>query len=53
MTTDKKRLYLDDVRTPHAEDWLVVRNYDQFVSAIRLYGLNNFEVMSNNRRNQD
>ena len=46
MTTDKKRLYLDDVRTPHAEDWIIVRNYDQFKSTIRLYGLNNFEVIS-------
>ena len=46
MTTDKKRLYLDDVRTPHGEDWVIVRNYDQFVSCVRLYGLNNFEVIS-------
>ena len=37
------RLYLDDVRTPLAEDWVIVRNYEHFVSTIRLYGLENFE----------
>ena len=46
MKTDKKRLYLDDVRTPIGTDWVIVRNYDQFVSTIRLYGLEKFEVIS-------
>jgi len=46
MKTEKKRLYLDDVRTPIATDWVIVRNYDQFVSTIRLYGLEKFEVIS-------
>ena len=40
------RLYLDDVRTPKGDDWVVVRNYDQFVSIIRLNGLENFDLMS-------
>lgn len=40
------RLYLDDVRTPVAEDWIIVRDYAQFVSTIRLYGLAAFEVIS-------
>ena len=40
------RLYLDDVRTPNAEDWKIVRNYDEFVAHIRLYGLENYEVIS-------
>jgi len=33
MRINKKRLYLDDVRTPVDEDWIVVRNYDEFVTA--------------------
>jgi len=40
------RLYLDDIRTPVDEDWIVVRNYDEFVAQIKLYGLGNFEVIS-------
>jgi hypothetical protein len=46
MKTNKMRLYLDDVRTPNAEDWIVVRNYDEFVSIIRLNGLDKFDVIS-------
>jgi len=43
---NKLRLYLDDVRTPFAEDWIIARNYDEFVAAIKLHGLGNFEVIS-------
>ena len=43
---EKMRLYLDDVRTPTIEDWQVVRTYDEFVSHIRLNGLENYEVIS-------
>ena len=46
MKIDKKRIYLDDVRTPVQDDWIVVRNYDEFVSKIRLIGLDNIEVIS-------
>ncbi len=46
MKIEKKRLYLDDVRTPIAEDWIVVRNYDEFVAQIKLHGLGTFEVIS-------
>jgi hypothetical protein len=46
MKIEKKRLYLDDVRTPNAEDWIVARDYDEFVSAIKLHSLGNFEVIS-------
>ena len=35
------RLYLDDVRTPIAEDWQLVRSYDEFVAHIRMHGLEN------------
>ncbi len=46
MKIEKKRLYLDDVRTPISEDWIVARNYDDFVSKINYYGLESFEVIS-------
>lgn len=46
MKIEKKRIYLDDVRTPLQDDWVVVRNYDEFVSKIRLVGLDNIEVIS-------
>ena len=46
MKTEKKRLYLDDVRTPIGTDWVIIRNYEHFVSTIRLYGLENFDVIS-------
>ncbi len=46
MKIEKKRLYLDDVRTPISEDWVVARNYDDFVSKINYCGLESFEVIS-------
>lgn len=39
-------LYLDDVRIPTEGNWEVVRNYDEFVSHIKLNGLENYEVIS-------
>jgi hypothetical protein len=46
MKTEKKRLYLDDVRTPLGDDWIIARNYDEFVQQIKLHGLGRFEVIS-------
>ena len=43
---DKLYLYLDDVRTPKADNWEVVRNYDEFVAHINLKGLGAYEVIS-------
>lgn len=42
----KVRIYLDDVRTPIDKDWVVVRNYDQFVAQIMYIGLENIELIS-------
>lgn len=42
----KVRIYLDDVRTPVDKDWVVVRNYDQFVANIMHIGLENIETIS-------
>jgi hypothetical protein len=46
MKIEKKRIYLDDVRTPLQDDWIVVRNYDDFVGKIKLHGLENIESIS-------
>jgi hypothetical protein len=46
MNKNKIYLYLDDVRTPKADNWEVVRNYDEFVAHIKLKGLGAYEVIS-------
>lgn len=40
------KIYLDDVRTPLDSEWVVVRNYDEFVSKITEIGLENIELIS-------
>lgn len=45
-TENKIRMYLDDVRTPTDKEWIVVRNYDQFVNRIEQHGLDQFDVIS-------
>ena len=51
----KKRIYLDDVRTPISpnntwvdgiQEWTVVRSYEEFVSKVNEIGLNNIELIS-------
>ena len=46
MKKEKIHLYLDDVRKPTDDSWQVVTNYNQFVSHVRLNGLENYEVIS-------
>jgi hypothetical protein len=43
---EKKKLYLDDVRTPVDKTWLVARNYDSFIELINQVGLENIDVIS-------
>ena len=43
---EKYRIYLDDVRTPIQGDWVVVRNYDEFVKKVEEIGLDNIELIS-------
>lgn len=43
---EKKRIYLDDIRTPIDKDWLVVRNFHEFVNLVNKIGLNNISVIS-------
>lgn len=42
----KVKIYLDDVRIPTEDDWLVAKDYHEFVSLIETYGLNNIELIS-------
>ena len=49
----KKYIYLDDIRTPlpntsthDAPEWIVVRNYEEFVQKVNEIGLENIELIS-------
>ena len=43
----KKYIYLDDIRTPvDVENWVVVRNYDEFTAQVTLIGIENIELIS-------
>lgn len=42
----KYSIYLDDIRTPIDPEWIVVRNYDEFVSKITELGLENIKLIS-------
>ena len=44
--TQKYNIYLDDVRTPVADEWVIVRSYDEFVAKITELGLDNIEYIS-------
>ena len=43
---EKKKIYLDDVRSPIDKSWLVARNYDSFVELVNKVGIENIEVIS-------
>lgn len=40
------KIYLDDVRTPKDKDWMVVRNYHEFVNLVQKLGLRNIATIS-------
>jgi hypothetical protein len=42
----KYKIYLDDIRTPDDNEWVVVRNYDEFVTKINELGLENIELIT-------
>jgi hypothetical protein len=42
----KHKIYLDDVRTPVDPEWIVVRNYEEFVQKVQDLGLENIELIS-------
>jgi hypothetical protein len=43
---NKYKIYLDDVRVPIDPEWIVVKNYDEFVSKVTEIGLDNIELIS-------
>lgn len=40
------KIYLDDERIPDDKNWIVVRNYGQFIKQITELGLDNIDVIS-------
>ena len=40
------KIYLDDMRTPVDDNWVVVRNYDEFVSKVTEIGLDKINLIS-------
>jgi len=42
----KSKIYLDDVRIPVSQDWIVVRSYDEFIDKVNEIGLENIEMIS-------
>lgn len=40
------KIYLDDIRTPLDDSWIVVRNYEEFVEKVLQIGLQNIEIIS-------
>lgn len=43
---EKVNIYLDDIRTPNEERWIICRNYDEFVDKVDEIGLDNIETIS-------
>jgi len=43
---EKVSIYLDDIRTPNDERWVICRNYDEFVNKVNELGLDNIETIS-------
>lgn len=43
---DKARVYLDDIRTPIEDDWVICRDYDEFVNKVSDIGLENIYMIS-------
>jgi len=42
----KYKVYLDDERTPNDDNWIIVRNYGQFIKKISELGLDNIGLIS-------
>ena len=43
---EKVSIYLDDIRTPNDERWIICRNYNEFVDKVDEIGLDNIETIS-------
>lgn len=42
----KTKIYLDDIRTPKSDKWIVVRDYYEFVNKVKELGLENIDLIS-------
>jgi hypothetical protein len=42
----KRRIYLDDIRTPVEDNWIVVRDYNEFVKKVMEIGVKNIDFIS-------
>lgn len=42
----KKFLYLDDVRVPKDDHWILVKDYDEFIAKVNEFGLDGFYTIS-------
>ena len=42
----KYKIYLDDIRIPNDPEWVIVKNYDEFVIKIKEIGLPNIDTIS-------
>ena len=41
-----EKIYLDDIRTPVENDWLVVRSFHEFVNLVNKLGMENVKLVS-------
>ena len=46
MKNMKSRIYLDDIRTPVEDNWIVVRDYNEFVKKVIEIGIKNIDFIS-------
>ena len=42
----KYNIYLDDLRTPVDDNWIICRNYDEFVDKVKEIGIENIDTIS-------
>jgi hypothetical protein len=42
----KRRIFLDDIRTPVEDNWIVVRDYNEFVKKVMEIGVKNIDFIS-------
>lgn len=40
------KVFLDDVRTPIEKEWIIARNYEEFVKVVQELGLKNINLIS-------
>jgi hypothetical protein len=46
MINSRVKIYLDDIRIPVEDGWTVVRNFEEFKTAVQTAGLENIECIS-------